>query len=852
MVAACTFLILSFGILALMGRSALAAEPDPPRVDTSGDPLPTEARLRLGTTRYRTESSAGAALSPDGKTLAVCGHSAIVLLDAATGKESKRFPHQDPSGTGSISFSPDGSKIGVTSHQGLQILDASSGRREASIQTGFNRGGMETLAFSRDGKRVALGSELGGQKLTATVWEIDGGKKIQSVEVVQDYQARVALSGDGKMLATWGQHIGRGGERNPDLTRTIQLWDVSTGKELKKVLSTEYMPAAVALSPDGKQLAIVEAGAGLNLYDVETDKIQHRLAARRGTGSVLCYSPDGKRIVAGTWDGAVQVWDSATGKRLGMASGPECSIRSIAFLPDNKVLAAGSNGQAIHLLEVPSGRLLTPPDGHSAPPTSLAFSSDGKSVLSCGMDGILFWDAATGKFQRRMTPRDRFEQIRIGVAQLQLLLDGRQLLYASQHNGPVRLVEVATDQEVFALTSSVDHSGLVAAFSSDGKSVALAGTVFVKAGGQATTVQVWDLVNGREKASLPVNGDRVTVAISADGCFVLTSATLRIGGRQPGSELTLWDAATGKEKWKHASETVWMTQLAFSPDGASFASVGQEGVRVCDTATGTNQRLFDHSKEHGSACLLFSRDGRTLAVGGGPEAESVGKVGLWETATAKRRGEFVGHRGIVTTLAFSPDGHTLASSSADTTVLLWDMTGSLSETVRKAAKPDAAEKLWDALADEDAEKSYRLIQSLTAHPKVAVALVKSKLPAVKAPKVDETAIEKWVADLDNEDFDRREQASKGLAKIGRPAAPALSAALKDASAEKKRRLSDLLDALKVTGPRPEMLRPTRALELLERIGTAEAKEVLADLAKGDPDAPLTREASATLKRLSTP
>ncbi len=221
---------------------------------------------------------------------------------------------------------------------------------------------------------------------------------------------------------------------------------------------------------------------------------------------------------------------------------------------------------------------------------------------------------------------------------------------------------------------------------------------------------------------MPVNGDRVTVAISADGRFVLTAATLRIGAGQPGSELTLWDAATGKEKWKHASETVWLTQLAFSPDGESFASVGPEGVRLCGgTATGTNQAACSTIPRNTGSALpaIFSRRApwpsaaTPVAHEGRPRP---GKVGLQETATAKRRGEFVGHRGIVTTLAFSPDGHTLASGSTDTTVLLWDMTGSLSETVRKAAKPDAAEKLWDALADEDAEKSYRLIQSLTARP----------------------------------------------------------------------------------------------------------------------------------------
>jgi len=70
--------------------------------------------------------------------------------------------------------------------------------------------------------------------------------------------------------------------------------------------------------------------------------------------------------------------------------------------------------------------------------------------------------------------------------------------------------------------------------------------------------------------------------------------------------------------------------------------------------------------------------------------------------------------------------------------------------------------------------------------------------------------------------------------------------------EKKERIERLLDLLKGKGPNLEAVRPTRALELLERVGTPEAKQVLEELAKGDPDAPLTREARATLQRLTAP
>jgi hypothetical protein len=128
--------------------------------------------------------------------------------------------------------------------------------------------------------------------------------------------------------------------------------------------------------------------------------------------------------------------------------------------------------------------------------------------------------------------------------------------------------------------------------------------------------------------------------------------------------------------------------------------------------------------------------------------------------------------------------------------------------------------------------------------------MKAKLAPVKGKKFDAAEIDKRIADLDDDDFDRREQASKALADLGAAARPALEKALQgDPSTEKKRRIDDLLDALKARDHNPELVRLPRALEVLERLGTPEAKQVLEELAKGNPDAPLTQDAKATLQRL---
>src|SRR5205085_5121176 len=97
-----------------------------------------------------------------------------------------------------------------------------------------------------------------------------------------------------------------------------------------------------------------------------------------------------------------------------------------------------------------------------------------------------------------------------------------------------------------------------------------------------------------------------------------------------------------------------------------------------------------------------------------------------------------------------------------------------------------------------------------------------------------------IADLDSAEFAAREKAARDLGRIGKPAAAALREAKeKSESAEVRRRAGELLDKLNgPTTPAPEELRAARAVEVLEWIGSAEARGVLTGLAKGDAAAPL--------------
>jgi hypothetical protein len=222
-------------------------------------------------------------------------------------------------------------------------------------------------------------------------------------------------------------------------------------------------------------------------------------------------------------------------------------------------------------------------------------------------------------------------------------------------------------------------------------------------------------------------------------------------------------------------------------------------------------------------------------------ASEDGTVRLWEVATWKVRAEFRGHRDRVTAVAFGPNGR-LFTGGLDTIVLGWDV-----QPPRSPAKGTLADA-WEALAKPDAGAGFQAQGRFLAEPGKAVQWFAARVTPAVVP--DPALVKALIADLDNQNFASRERATAHIKELWPATAVALREVVaKSSTLEARRRAEVIIREMEKAITPPGALRALRAAEALEWIATKEARTLLLELAKGDPDAQLTRESAAACKRL---
>jgi WD40 repeat protein len=845
------------------GSKDSPATPTVTRKDVHGDPLPPGALARFGTVRQRAPDS-HLAVTADGKeVVAVGGNLTVRRFDARTG-ELRTVRQLPGASVPSLEtwLSPRGTFVLATGIGGprdyhLDLWDLTEGKiRQTLPLHGIPWG----TGFSTDERRVAVADTSSDQTHRVLVWDLETSK-------------------------------------------TRVLWSE------KKVFSQRYFEPIAILSPDGKRLVACHLDQILRCWDVESGKLLWQ-SEKKIWSPFIFFSPDSRTVVTPGGIGVnwLVVRDAATGKSLeGQKPPPKEAICPIGFSPDGRLLAFQTGLEEAILWkpgeEKVAFRSPRPPHHRDAVyfipnrlPTNFAFSPDGKGFIRRA-GALQRWDLTTGKLVYTDTENWGHTE---DVARLLFSPDGR-LLASSSEDQIIRLWDVSTARTVHSFPKWSNHL----AFTPDGRHL-----LTVPSGRGKIVLQAMDVTTGRpgrgfELADRPefMPGSRdKEIRVTEDGKKVLM-LTWKNGRRNDESVLTAWDTATGeclvhkRVPWGEESvltpdgqsvlapdtatgavsllrldtgKTRWQMQpdrprdpqrtgrpcdLALSPDGRLMAvrshfvnltnfRTEHDPIRLGDMATG---RQLQKLPVDGPAIFAFSTDNRLFAV-----ADSAA-IRLWETATWKEVGSISlpnrdarpPDRACASSLAFSPDGRTLATGHADGTILLWDATlrggghgGPLTDAQREA--------LWADLIGADAARAYAAVWRLADDPQPSVSFLEDRLRPV--PPIAPEVIRSLLDDLDSDQFKVREEAERKLRAFGERVVSPLRAALKEKpSLERRRRIDAVLEVLEAPAPLTgEILRAVRAVQALERVGSAEARKVLEALSQGVESARLTRAAKESL------
>ncbi|MDB9450641.1 protein kinase domain-containing protein [Dolichospermum circinale] len=409
----------------------------------------------------------------------------------------------------------------------------------------------------------------------------------------------------------------------------------------------------------------------------------------------VAYSPDGQTLASVGGDKTIKLWNVKTGNLLQTLTGHSDSGKPLAYNPDGQTLASRNTVKTIKLWNLKTGNLLQTLKGNSVWANSLAYNPDGQTLASGNADStIKLWNVKTGNLLQTLTGHSN------AVFSVAYSPDG-QTLASGSFDKTIKLWNVKTGKLLQTLTGHSDPVNSVA-YSPDGQTLA--------SGSDDDTIKLWNVKTGNLLQTVTGHSDSVySVAYSPDGQTLASGSsdkTIKIWQipafiskapvQQTQSQVSQPPVSTPQSQpvtipAPQTTIPVKNTKLIKLLIAAILGLIGTQiygyaryGVFpvnpisiIANLSSGISleKTLTGHSSLVWS--VAYSPDGQTLASGSFDKT-----IKLWNIKTGNLLQTLEGHSDSVDSVAYSPNGQTLASGSRDSTIKLWNIkTGNLLQTL---------------------------------------------------------------------------------------------------------------------------------------------------------------------------